>query len=67
MGHETMSALGFAATLDELYGLGFAHVEAYPSKIDSVTVEDLRQLAKTYLVPERAVVVLTRPLAREKK
>jgi zinc protease len=67
MGHETLSALGFAATLDELYGLGYDHVERYPQLISAVTPDDIMRAARSYFIPEQSVVVVTRPQSASQK
>ncbi|MCK5215777.1 MAG: insulinase family protein [Candidatus Omnitrophica bacterium] len=61
MGTETNSALGFMATLDELYDVGYDHYTMYPQLIDNVSKAELRKLAQKYLSSDKAVVVLTRP------
>ncbi len=61
MGLETNSALAFTSSLDELYGLGFAHYKTYDQEIDRVTKADIRRLAQKYLDPQKCAVVLTIP------
>ena len=61
MGLETNSALAFASSLDELYGLGFSHYKTYDQEIDRVTKADIKRLAQKYLDPQKCAVVLTIP------
>jgi len=60
---ETNAALSFTASLDELYGLGFANYRQYDEQINKVTQEDIRRLAGKYLNLNRSTVVVTRPKA----
>ena len=61
---ETNSALAFMAGLDELYGVGFEKYLRYDAKIDRVTREEIRDMAKRYFDLGKAAMVVTRP--REK-
>jgi zinc protease len=46
----------------EYYGLGLDYAETYPMLIDSVTREDVLRVARTYLHPERAILVVVADL-----
>ena len=48
-------------SLDELYGLGFDHYREYDARIDDVTREDIKRLAKEYLDLNKAVIVMAMP------
>ena len=61
---ETNSALAFMAGLDELYGFGFEKYLRYDAKIDRVTREEVRDIAKRDFDLGKAAMVVTRP--REK-
>lgn len=56
---QTNSALNFAASLDELYGLGFNHYQQYDQNIDAVTKDDIKRLAEKYLDLNKSVLVTT--------
>ena len=61
MGLETDGAVAFMSGLDELYGLGYAYYQGVPAAIDAVTPADVQRLARQYLNPEQAAVVMVRP------
>jgi zinc protease len=50
----------------EFYGLGLDYPEKYPSLINSVTREDALRVAKTYLHPEQAVLIVVGNLKEAK-
>jgi zinc protease len=58
---QTNSQIAHFMILAERYGLGFDYVEAYPKLINAVTVEDIARVARTYLHPEAATVVVVGP------
>lgn len=45
----------------ERMGLGASHVDLYAKKVEKVTKEDVRHIAKKYLQPERAGFATVRP------
>lgn len=51
------------AATDELYGLGFDHRDRYATLIESVTIEDVRRVARQYLTHPIVVVVTPEPKA----
>ena len=61
MGIETNAQLGFIASLDELYGLGYNYYQSYAAAIDKVSKEDIQRLAKMYLDSHKAVTVVVKP------
>ena len=58
---ETSASLNFMVSLDELYGLGFDHYREYDGRIDDVTQEDIKRLAREYLDLNKAAIVMTMP------
>ncbi|MCK5259551.1 MAG: insulinase family protein [Candidatus Omnitrophica bacterium] len=58
---ETSASLNFMVSLDELYGLGFDHYQGYDGRIDEVTQEDIKRLAREHLDLNKAAVVVTMP------
>jgi zinc protease len=57
MQSRTNSDRASQAATDELYGLGFNHREQYSKYIESVTMEDVRRVAKQYVTKPIVVVV----------
>ena len=61
MSLDTISEVSFTSTLNELYHFGYDYHLKYDQFIDSVTGEQIKELAKKYLDINRAVIVVTRP------
>ncbi len=66
LGVHELSLQGYLAlsdrmALDELYGLGAEHFLLYPQRIQEVTKDDLAEVIKRYLDPERMSVLILRP------
>ena len=59
---DTQGKLVNFLTQVEYYGLGLDYVDTYPSLIQSVTREDVLRVAKTYLRPEAALLVVVADL-----
>jgi len=59
---DTQGKLVTFLTQVEYYGLGLDYPEKYPSLIRSVTREDVLRVAKTYLRPESAILVVVADL-----
>lgn len=57
---QTMMAQGVRAAVDEYLGLGYDDYKSYPQKINAVTDEDVRRVAKKYLDINHAAVAVTR-------
>ena len=49
MEQQTNSRPGDAGSLDELYGLGYSYREQFNERIQAVTLDDVRRVAKKYL------------------
>ncbi len=62
---QTTGAQAGGRAGDELLGLGYLNVDDYPSRINAVTREDVRQAALKYLDTAHAAVVLTRPRVKK--
>ncbi|MFA5087631.1 MAG: hypothetical protein WC552_01190, partial [Candidatus Omnitrophota bacterium] len=56
----------FLCSLEELYGLGYAHYQSVEQKINDATREDIRRIAREYLDLNKAVIVQVRPPKTEK-
>jgi zinc protease len=55
---ETSSRIAGFLVAVEYYGLGVDYIDNYPGYINSVTKEDVLRVAKKYLDPENAVLVV---------
>jgi zinc protease len=54
---------GFAMTtaLDELYGLGYAHIDAEDPLYEAVTLEQVKAVSRKYLKPDALVISVVNP------
>ncbi len=59
MALSTPAALGSTSTLNELYGLGYAFHEEFERRIEEVTADDVRRVAKKYLNIHQAAIVVS--------
>ncbi|HEY2084187.1 MAG TPA: pitrilysin family protein [Verrucomicrobiae bacterium] len=53
--------LASATALDELYGLGYQHIDAEDALYEAVTLEQVKSAAIKYLKPETAVIAIVKP------
>ncbi len=58
---QDLGGLAMTQALDELYGLGYANLDAEDAHFEAVTVADTRDVAARYLRPETAVTAVVRP------
>ena len=65
IGLQTNGAQASQMSLDELYGLGFDHVEKYTKAIERVSREDVRRVAREYLRLDAYVLAVLRPPERK--
>jgi zinc protease len=63
MESQTNRDRAMQASLDELYGLGFDHRDSYSQRINAVTMDDVRRVAKKYLATPFVVIVTPQPQA----
>ncbi|HWB52986.1 MAG TPA: pitrilysin family protein [Tepidisphaeraceae bacterium] len=59
MENETPEAQGERAALDEIYGLGYRYHEHFADRIDNVTLDEIRQIARQRL--SQCVVTICTP------
>jgi len=57
---QDLGGVAMTAALDELYGLGYRHSDTDSDRYESVTLDQIREVARRYLVPERSVVSIIR-------
>ncbi|HDP16380.1 MAG TPA: insulinase family protein, partial [Candidatus Omnitrophica bacterium] len=55
---QTNSSFIFASSMDELYGLGYNNYKDYEKNIESVTVEDVKNISKRLLDLNKCAVVI---------
>ena len=56
---QTNSELAAPAALDELYGLGYLHSAALTERINAVTLDEVKRVAKKYLTRNPLICVTT--------
>jgi len=58
---QELGGFAMSTALDELYGLGYAHTDAEDAKLETVTLDQVKAVAKKYLQPDALVISLVRP------
>jgi zinc protease len=58
---QELGNLASTSALDELYGLGWQRAELDDAKYETVTLEQLKQIAIKYLNPKAVVISLVKP------
>jgi zinc protease len=58
---QDLGGLAMTTALDELYGLGYKHAEQEDGLYQSVTVEQVKAVARKYLNPDGFVIATVRP------
>ncbi len=58
---QDLGGLAVTMALDELYGLGYAHIDTEDAHYESVTLEQIKDVAAKYLHPTAAVIATIRP------
>jgi zinc protease len=61
IGRQDLGALGMTVALDELYGLGYAHIDAEDALYEAVTLDRVKAAAQKYLKPEASVIAVVKP------
>ncbi len=59
--NQSNDRFAYMAGLDELYGLGFDHYRELESKVNAVTVEDVKRVARKYFAEQPYVLSIVRP------
>jgi zinc protease len=58
---QDLGAYAMTVALDELYGLGYKHIDQEDAQYEAVTIEQTREVARKYLDPKRLVVSIIQP------
>lgn len=58
---QDLGGLAMTMALDELYGLGYSHIDHEDKDYEAVTLEQIREVAEKYLKPSEAVIAAIRP------
>jgi zinc protease len=58
---QDLGGLALAMALDELYGVGYQNIDTEDAHYERVTLEGIKNVAKKYLTPDRAVISVIRP------
>jgi zinc protease len=67
IGLQTNAAQTMDMALNERYKLGFDFTRAYLNKIEGVSVDEVLRVAKTYIQPEKYVIVAVGPNSAEQR
>lgn len=59
--NQSNDAFAFSSALDELYGLGANHYREMRARVEAVTLEDVRHVAKKYFADQHAIIATVRP------
>ena len=59
--NQSNDAFAFSTALDELYGLGATHYRELRSRVEAVTLQDIRRVAKKYFADQPAAIAIVRP------
>ncbi len=58
---QDLGGYAMSSALDELYGLGYQHIDSEDAKYEAVTLVQVQAVAKKYLKPETLVVSVIKP------
>ena len=61
IGRQDLSAYAMAVALDELYGLGYEHIDLEDASYEAVTLPDIKAAARKYLQPDALVLAVIKP------
>jgi zinc protease len=58
---QDLGGLALAMALDELYGTGYRNIDTEDAHYEGVTLDAIKDVARKYLTPDRAVISIIRP------
>jgi zinc protease len=67
IGLQTNAAQAMDMALNERYRLGFDFTKTYLGQIEKVTVDNVLRVARTYIQPEKYVIVAVGPNSAEQR
>ena len=59
--YQSNASLAYTAALDELYDLGFLHYLEMASRLEAITLEEVRAVANRYFLNQPAITAVVRP------
>ncbi len=59
--NQSNSSLAYTCALDELYGLGYLNYQEMASRLEEITLADVRAVANRYFLDRPAVTAIVRP------
>ncbi len=65
--NQSNDHLGYAAALDELYGLGFNHYKRLEREVEAVTLDDVKRVAAKYFLDQPYVLAVVQPPKQSRK
>ncbi|MEP6686052.1 MAG: insulinase family protein, partial [Verrucomicrobiota bacterium] len=65
--NQSNDHFGYAAALDELYGLGFDYYKSLEREVEAVTVKDVKRVAAKYFLDQPYVLAVVQPLEQPRK
>ena len=58
---QDLGGFAISTALDELYGLGYAHIDTEDPLYEAVTLEEVKAVARKYLRPDALVIAVVQP------
>ena len=60
--YQSNASLAYTAALDELYGLGYLHYQEMASRLESITLDEVRAVAQRYFHGQPSITVVVHPV-----
>ena len=59
--YQSNASLAYTAALDELYGLGYLHYQEMASRLEAITLDEVKTVAQRYFQGRPAITAVVRP------
>ena len=59
--YQSNASLAYTAALDELYGLGYLHYQDMAKRLEAITLEEVRAVARRYFHEQPSITAVVRP------